>query len=723
MEPTSLIKSITRLTKTQADALKRIGLFNLQDLLLYFPNRHEDSGSFKKILDLENGTRVIIQGQIKSIKKEVSFKSRIPLTRAKIIDGTGTLEVTWLHQPYIATMLKEGENITLSGTVNLKNSKRSILNPDILKTNKDMSTSLFNDSSDNFTILPVYPETKGLNAKWFYYTIQKIIAVGIHKKIIDPLPQSVLDTYHLPKLESALLWMHMPRQQADHRAAQKRFAFEEILYIEIERLRARAEYQSHGAYTVNTDVTDFIKSLPFTLTTGQKTVLADVLKDCEQKIPMTRLLEGDVGSGKTAIAATLSHAVINTHSPNKKNEYLQVLYMAPTEILANQHFESFTKMFAPFGKTIGLLTSNSCKKYPSKSISMKSADVEWTPVSRTQLLKWAADGSIDILIGTHSLMSKSVVMRHFALAIIDEQHRFGSKQRHALISKDGYAPHLLSMTATPIPRTLALTIFGDLDLSLLDEMPAGRKPIITKFINRGGRIDMYKHIREELEKGRQSYVICPRIDERDEEAKPKTGSKNSGGLRSVNEEAKILAKGELAGYRIGVLHGKMKPSEKEDIMEKYLRHDLDVLVATSVVEVGVNVPNASIIIIEEAERFGAAQLHQLRGRVIRGTHQSYCYLVSDSGSEKSGKRLTSLVETKSGFELAEADMMERGPGQFAGVKQSGMSDIAMEALKNIRLVEAAKKEARAILESDKELKKHPEISARLKLREKIIHFE
>lgn len=720
MNPTDEIKKITRLTKVQAETLKRIGLFTLQDLLFYFPNRYEDNAKIKSINQTNGDERVVLTGTISKLKKEVSFKSRIPLTRAILTDTTGSIELTWLHQPYIANMLKDGQTITLSGNLTIKNSKKSILNPDIIKNNNEIGNSLFGDADTNITEIPVYPETRGLNAKWFYYTIQKIISAGVHKKIKDPLPANIVEEYHLPKIESAILWMHMPRNSSDAEAARKRFAFEEIILVEIERLRARAEYREHGAYTVNPNVTSFIKSLPFKLTKNQNTVLEDILKDTEQKIPMTRLLEGDVGSGKTAIAAAAAYATINSSSPNKKNERLQVLYMAPTEILANQHFESFCKMFGEYGTTIGLLTSSGCKKFPAKSVSMKRLDVPWTPVSRAQLLKWAKDGSIDILIGTHSLMNKSVVMRHFALAIIDEQHRFGAKQRHALISKDGLAPHLLSMTATPIPRTLALTIYGDLDLSLLTEMPPCRKPVITKFIPTGARDEMYTHLRNELKSGRQAYIICPRIDERDESSPV---GKNSGGNRSVIEEAKRLSKGELKDYRVGILHGKMKPSEKEDIMERYVRHEIDVLVATSVIEVGVNVPNASVIIIEEAERFGAAQLHQLRGRVIRGIHQSYCYLLSNTTSEISAKRLISMVETKNGFELAEQDMMTRGPGHFAGVKQSGISDLAMEALRNIKLVEAAKKEAKKILEADKDLKKHPEISERLKSRSKTIHFE
>ena len=516
MSPEDIIKKHTRITKVQEATLNRIGLKTIKDVLFYFPNRYADTSGGKNVLELNDGDKIVLTGEIFNIKKEISWKSKIPMTRAKFKDTTGTIELIWLHQPYISKMLKDGQKITISGNLSIKSNKKTIINPDVLKNNDEVHNDLFSDNKDiKITKLPIYPETKGLNAKWFYYIIQKSLNAGAHKNIKETLPLPILEKYHLPKLESAILWMHMPRNEDDAEAARKRFAFEEILNIEIERLRARDEYQGHGAYKINNNSNEFLKTLPFKLTEGQKNVLDDIIKDTGKNIPMTRLLEGDVGSGKTAIAATIAYNTVSTPS-DKKNEYLQVLYMAPTEILANQHFESFCQMFGSFGKTIGLITSSGCKKFPAKSISMKRLDVAWTPVSRAQLLKWAKDGTIDILIGTHSLMNKSVIMRHPALAIIDEQHRFGAKQRRALITKDGFAPHLLSMTATPIPRTLALTIFGDLDLSLLTDMPPGRKPIISKFISKGMRGNMYQEIIKQLEQGRQGYVICPRINDKDE---------------------------------------------------------------------------------------------------------------------------------------------------------------------------------------------------------------
>ncbi|MFO3797608.1 MAG: ATP-dependent DNA helicase RecG, partial [Anaerolineales bacterium] len=365
---------------------------------------------------------------------------------------------------------------------------------------------------------------------------------------------------------------------------------------------------------------------------------------------------------------------------------LQVAYMAPTEILAKQHFESFIEYFKHLPINIGLITGSGCQKFPSKSNPNKP-----TPISKAQLLKWVKNGEIPILIGTHALIYKSVEFKHLAYVIIDEQHRFGTNQRKALAKKDARMPHLLSMTATPIPRTLALTIYGDLDITLLDQMPKGRKPIITKIIGPGQTASMYEHVRSELKTGRQAYVICPRIDE------PDPDKQTALILKSVTSEAERLGKTEFKGWRLGVLHGKMTPTEKDKVMARFAAHDIDILVATSVVEVGVNVPNATNIIIEGAERFGLSQLHQLRGRVVRGTHQPYCFAVTDSKSEKTKERLKALVTAKNGFELAEHDLTFRGSGELYGAKQSGLSDLGMEAIKNLRLVEAARNEARDLV--------------------------
>ncbi|MEL6802883.1 MAG: DEAD/DEAH box helicase, partial [Bacteroidota bacterium] len=443
---------------------------------------------------------------------------------------------------------------------------------------------------------------------------------------------------------------------------------------------------------------------PFTLTKSQDKSITEILKDFNSTHAMSRLLEGDVGSGKTAVAATTAYAVATSRPPEgAKSETaaavsdlafgaLQVAYMAPTEILAKQHFESFIEYFHHLPIQIGLITGSGCMKFPSKSDPTKP-----TKISKAQLVKWIKNGEVPIVIGTHALIYKSVEFKHLAYVIIDEQHRFGTNQRKQLAKKDERIPHLLSMTATPIPRTLALTIYGDLDITLLDEMPKGRKPVITEVIGPGQEQNMYEHVQSELDSGRQAYVICPRIDE------PDPDKATALRLKSVTAEAARLQKNVFKTARIAILHGKMKPAEKDAVMQDFNDHKFDILVATSVVEVGVNVPNATNIIIEGAERFGLSQLHQLRGRVIRGTHQPYCFAVTDSKSEKTRERLQALSTARNGFELAEHDLQFRGSGELYGAKQSGLTDLGMEAIKNLKLVEAARTEARTLVE------KHPDL--------------
>ncbi len=445
---------------------------------------------------------------------------------------------------------------------------------------------------------------------------------------------------------------------------------------------------------------------------------------------MTRLLEGDVGSGKTAVAATVSYATITNRpidiAKGARQNFgtLQVAYMAPTEILAKQHFESFIQYFKHMGINVGLITGTGCYKFPSKS-----SPGNFTNISRSQLLKWVGNGEIPILVGTHALIQKSVKFKHLALAIIDEQHRFGVDQRSKITRKESYAaPHLLSMTATPIPRTLALTIYGDLDLTVIDQMPAGRRQVITEIILPAKRKDVYEELRARIKEGRQAYIICPRIDPPSPDGYGRAGEPSDqqiavANARSVNEEAKRLKRDVFPEFEIGVVHGKLTPKAKDEVMKDFADGKIDILVATTVIEVGVNVPNATSIIIEGAERFGLAQLHQLRGRVIRSNHQAYCYVFTDSKTEKTLDRLQALKTAKNGFELAELDLMQRGVGELNGRRQWGVSDIGMEAIKNIKMVEAARTEVLNILENDPELARHPLIAHKLASRPKPTHFE
>ena len=483
------------------------------------------------------------------------------------------------------------------------------------------------------------------------------------------------------------------------------------------------------------DVKEFLERFPaspagrpFEATNAQKKSIEVVLTDMARNFPMSRLLEGDVGSGKTAVAATAAYAVVNqTTDPSLRPPLikgrvgvrlnlpanLQVAYMAPTEILATQHFESFIEYFSHLPINIGLITGSGCRKFPSKV-----NPGGWTTISRAQLLKWVANGEIPILIGTHALIQKSVKFKKLAFCVIDEQHRFGTTQRRKLVRKDAKgnisAPHLLSMTATPIPRTLALTIYGDLDLSLLDEMPAGRKGIVTEIITPNKREETYEKIKEELALGRQVYVICPRINEAEE------GQLE---MKSVTAEAKRLKKEVFGEYEIGILHSKMSKDKKEKMMKDFADGKINILVATSVVEVGVNVPNATVIIIEGAERFGLAQLHQLRGRVLRSTYQAYCYIFADAKSEKTISRLKALKTAKNGFELAELDLTLRGAGELSGTKQWGLTDLGMEAIKNIKMVEAARTEAIRLIEEDSELAHYPLLKEKVRSKAGEFHFE
>jgi ATP-dependent DNA helicase RecG len=620
--------------------------------------------------------------------------------------------------------------VKLAGKIAGTAEKPYLANPEIEKLTElpiDRHDSIFRDpetEDHDETLYPVYRETRGITSKWFYHTVQKCFAAGVLDTVVDPVPEEILLRYKLPTLAKALQWIHTPKKATHTEAARKRFAFEEVFLIQLAKQMERAQIAESDAYRVNAEkerVAEFTNRFPFPLTKAQERVIGEITRDFTREHPMSRLLEGDVGSGKTAVAATTAFAVATSRpaeGSGKKIEFgnLQVAYMAPTEILATQHFYSFIEYFAHLPIQIGLITGSGCMKFPSKV-----SPTEPTSISRAQLLKWVANGEIPILIGTHSLIQKSVEFKHLGYVIIDEQHRFGTAQRRALAKKDQEGglrvPHLLSMTATPIPRTLALTVYGDLDLSLLDEMPKGRKPIATKVVTTDARADMYKEIRRELDAGRQAYIICPRIDEPDPTKLLALQAK------SVTAEAKRLAKKDLAGYTIDILHSKMTPREKDTVMAKFVAGDTQVLVATSVVEVGVSVANATVIAIEGAERFGLAQLHQLRGRVIRSDHQAYCYVLPESMGQRTTDRLKALTTAKNGFELAEYDLAIRGSGELYGARQWGLTDLGMEAIKNIKMVTAARTEASRLVDEDPELQRHPLLLARTASLMQSLHFE
>jgi len=730
-----------RLDPAQKRALNRLKIFSVADLLFHFPVRYSDISEVKKIADLSGGEVATVYGKVSNLKTKKGFRSRVPMAEGEVADVSGKIKIIWFNQAYLAKMIKEGESVKLTGKVTAGKHGIYLANPEFEKAPDmpiDMHDSLFKlESPGNFLndkaviargveknfqategfSYPIYPETRGITSKWFYHAIEKILREKTLDDVEDYIPADILKKYSLPSLKTALIWIHKPKNKKDAESARKRFAFEEVFCIQLERQHDKHEYRKNKSFRIEIDeknVREFLKRFPFTPTAGQIKAVNTILEDMGKPHPMSRLLEGDVGSGKTAVAATAAYVTVNTRpfdfATGRSQTFgsLQTAYMAPTEILATQHFESFIKYFKHLPINIGLITGSGCRKFPSK-INPDG----WTDISRSQLLKWVAEGTMPILIGTHALIQKSVKFKNLALVVIDEQHRFGTTQRRKLVRKDNIAPHLLSMTATPIPRTLALTIYGDLDLSLLDEMPPGRKQIITEIITPNKREETYEKIKKELENGRQLYVICPRINDSEEGLE----------MKSVTAEAKRLKDEVFPEHEIGILHSKMSKDKKEEVMQDFTDGKINILCATSVVEVGVNVPNATVIIIEGAERFGLAQLHQLRGRVIRSTHQAFCYVFADAKSEKTVSRLKALKTAKNGFELAELDLTLRGAGELGGTKQWGITDLGMEAIKNIKMVEAARTEAICLIDEDAELSKYPLLKSKVKEKAGEFHFE
>ncbi len=717
MTPDSVLSEIFRLDERQKRALLKLGLHSVEKLLRHFPARYESVADIKHIADLRPGDTAVVYGIISGLKTRKAFRRRTPIAEGVLGDGTGNIKIMWFNQPYLAKMLHEGSVVKVAGKVAGKDGKLYIGNPE---TSEEASVplasaSLFTEKNDIAGLYPVYPESRGITSKWFSYNIGKVLKAGLLETLTDPLPEELLKRYNLPALRTALVWIHAPQKLSDSVAARKRFAFEEVFLIQVAKQQARRAYAHEPTISIsvnNDGLKNFVARFPFEPTEAQARAIQTILGDFEKPHAMSRLLEGDVGSGKTAVAAATAYTTVVSRPKGQNFGNLQVAYMAPTEILAKQHFESFITYFEHLPIAIGLITGSGCKKFPSKVSPDRATDI-----SRAQLLKWVANGEIPILIGTHALIQKSVRFKHLAYVIIDEQHRFGVSQRAALAKKEHLLPHLLSMTATPIPRTLALTIYGDLDLTLLDEMPEGRKTIITEIVLPGARPATYEKIRTELRAGRQAYVICPRINEPDPTKELALLAK------SVKAEAARLKKEIFPEYEIDILHSKLSTKEKDRVMEAFVGGKTRILVATSVVEVGVNVQNATVIVIEGAERFGLSQLHQLRGRVIRSNHQAYCFCFSETRGTTSVERLKALKTAKNGFELAELDLKLRGVGELYGRRQWGLSDIAMEAMQNLKMVAAARTEAHALIEKDPELKKHTLIATLVKERSAELHFE
>ena len=866
MELNTLLSNIKGIPPRFLPKLKKLGIETAQDLLWHIPSRYVDFSRVLPISELKPQEEATIHGTVEKVRARRTWKRNLYLMEAFISDDSGTIRATWFNQPYIKNILIPGREANFSGKPTLsKDGELYLSNPTY-----ELVSSPETDTKHTARIVPIYSETRGLTSKGIRYLVSILFKQNI--LLEETLPKSILDSEKFPALHEAIHAVHFPDTLDDAAHAKRRFAFEDLFLLQLRNVTERTKLNHLKAHPTPPNVElikELIDELPFPLTISQKKSLWEILQGLEKSHPMNRLLQGDVGSGKTIVAAL---AAMNVAEAG-----LQAAFMAPTEILARQHYQTIKKFFPEFSGGTALLTSSEARIFYGQGME--------TITRKPAILRELSAGRIKIIIGTHALIQKNVVIPNLALVVIDEQHRFGVNQRKALvrgftqtetqnnadknidetqntetflysdltyklrgcafivkkniglghketvyqkalaleltkagvvyeqekrisITYDGkkigtyqpdflidnkiivelkalpfignkekkqlwsylkgspyklavlinfapndihferlvydsargsqresassqrqsaLVPHLLSMSATPIPRTLSLTIFGDLDLSLINELPKNRKVIITKVIPPTERDHAYHFIREQIKEGRQAFVICPRIEQtiqlNDEGIELSDLEIARIEMKNVKDEYEKLSKKIFPEFEVGMLHGKLHPKEKERIMKKFACGEINILVATSVVEVGVDIPNATVMMIESAERFGLAQLYQFRGRVGRGEYQSHCLLFTESKSQETKKRLLSIVEAKNGFELAEKDLAIRGPGEFLGEIQTGMPDIAMTALQNPELVKRSRELALALLRDDLPLKNHSLLKSQLEQFEKSVHLE
>ncbi len=728
MQISTPIEEIPRVGPQYQKRLKKLGIKTVQDLLYHFPYRYEDFSNITPIATAEPGRTICLQGKIAEIRNIRTFRRRMYITEAKVADESGAMRVTWFNQPYLISALKKGDFVFLAGKMVLKSGKKYLSSPayekipSFAQTVEDAQNSRPTlaaselaggraeyDPTHMGRIIPVYPETERVSSRWLRFIIKPILT-KIRNKIPETLPSEAVKSQGLLPIKEAIWQIHFPDTLEKVKLAKKRFIFEELFNLAVALLSEKIKLAKEKAMVMPVNlplVKKFVGNLPFKLTMDQKKSAWQILKDLEKTKPMNRLLNGDVGSGKTVVGTM---AALNTVKAG-----FQVAFMAPTEILAKQHFKTVNSLLKGFEVKIGLITG-------------KENFLDNKKIKRKELIEKTKQGNVDILIGTHALIQTNVEFKKLGLVIIDEQHRFGIEQRASLCRKQKFLPHLLSMSATPIPRTLALTIYGDLDLSLIKEMPKGRKKIVTKIIPPEKRQEAYDFIRKEAKEGKQTFVICPRIEP------AKISAENLGGqaslldersfswadVKAVKQEYEKLKKEIFPDLNIGMLHGKMKTEEKEKELASFKERKTDILVSTSVIEVGIDFPNASVMMIEGTDKFGLAQLHQFRGRVGRGESQSYCFLFSEF---RSNPRLKAMITFQDGFELAEKDLKLRGPGDLTGQRQWGIPDFVMDSLKDITLIEKTREAAKEILEKDPELKKYPLLRKRLEEFRIKIHLE
>ena len=695
--------------------LEKLGIKTIKDLLWYFPFRYEDFSKIKKINELQPEEKCSIIGSVKKIDIRRTFKRKMFIVEAVIEDDTGQITAIWFNQIYLLKNIPLGATLSLSGKVTKRGRKLIISSPsyEIISRQK-LEKEFYQELKHTGRLIPVYSETKGLSSRALRYFIKPLLKLTYGIK--DTLPDFILKKHELIDLQQSLNQIHFPSSLLLAKKAKRRFVFESLLLSQIYLLKRKRKNALLKAPEINLDIPllqSFTKSLLFPFTECQRKTIWEIANNLHQR-PMNRLLEGEVGSGKTIVAIAASLLTI-------KSNY-QVAVMAPTEILAKQHFNKFKNVLKPFQIKIALLTSSTTKIYD---------DGLEGQISKQTLNKIIASLDPILVIGTHALIQKNIRFNRLGLIIVDEQHRFGVEQRKKLIAKNANKkeiPHLLSMTATPIPRTLALAFYGDLDLSILDELPKGRKRIITKVIPPKDREKVYNFIRKEIKEGRQAFVICPRIEETEisnikDDNLLTLSERLNHEVKAVKKEYKKLSEEIFPDLKIAMLHGKMKPKEKEIVMKDFQENKINLLVSTSVVEVGVDIPNASLMIIEGSEHFGLAQLHQFRGRIGRSHYQSHCFLFSESSQTSITSRLKTLVKCNDGFHLAEMDLSLRGPGQFLGTKQSGIPDLVMSSLLNKEFIEKVHQQAKEMLKEDPTLKKWPLLLANFQEFSEKIHKE